>query len=79
MRYTHKQQIMLLRIHHVVEDLHEGKRKEFAPLEISEIRNCYHNILKYDATETILANVVNVFADCGFSIKRKGIGWSITI
>lgn len=79
MKYTHKQQVMLLRIHHVVEDLHEGKRKEFAPLEISEIRNCYHNILKYDATETILANVVNVFADCGFSIKRKGIGWSITI
>lgn len=79
MKYTHKQQVMLLRIHHVVEDLHEGKRKEFAPLEVSEIRNCYHNILKYDATETILANVVNVFADCGFSIKRKGIGWSITI
>ena len=79
MKYTHNHQVMLLRIHHVVEDLHEGKRKEFAPLEVSEIRNCYHNILKYDATETILANVVNVFADCGFSIKRKGIGWSITI
>ena len=79
MRYTHKQQVMLLRIHHVVEDIMEGKRKELAPLEVSEIRECYHNILKYDTTETILANVVDVFANCGFTVKQKGIGWSITI
>ena len=79
MKYTHKQEIMLLRIHHVVEDIMEGKRKELAPLEVSEIRECYHNILKYDATETILANVVDVFANCGFTVKQKGIGWSITI
>lgn len=79
MKYTHKQQIMLLRIHHVVEDIMEGKRKELAPLEVSEIRECYHNILKYDTTETILANVVDVFANCGFTVKQKGIGWSITI
>lgn len=79
MRYTHKQQIILLRIHHVIEDIMEGKRKELSPLDVSEIRECYYNILKYDTTETILANVVDVFANCGFTVKKKGIGWSITI
>lgn len=81
MRYTHNQEINLLRMKHIIEDIHNGKHKEYAPLEVSGIRDCYEDFTakRKTSTKTILENVADAFATCGFNVTYKGMEWVIAL
>lgn len=79
MKWTPKQKQQLSRVTNKIDSIRNGNKLEYTPLDISNLNRCYKELLEAKTTKTILPAVVEVFADCGFTVDRRGMEWIIAL
>lgn len=77
MKQTPKQKQQLSRVTNKIDSIRNGNKLEYTPLDISNLNRCYKELLESRSTKTILPAVVEVFADFGFTVNRRGMEWIV--
>ena len=62
-----------------IEFIKTGNYLGYTPLDIAHMNRCYTELLNDRKSKTILPDVVEIFAECGFDIKRVGAEWQISL
>lgn len=62
-----------------IENIRTGNYVGYTPLDIANLNRCYSELLNKRKSKTILPDVVEVFAECGFTIQRYGTEWMISL
>ena len=79
MKWTPKQKQQLSRATNIIEGVKSGKHREYTPLDIAHLNRCYKELVESRSTKTILSTVVEIFADCGFTVNKRGMEWVIVL
>lgn len=79
MKFTDKQTSKIMRVKNTIENIQSCSNMEYSPLDIANLHDCYVDILFNRMTKTINEMVVDIFANCGFEVNKKGMEWIVRL